>query len=108
MVLICHVHKFLQLLLLQYNITTVPTNCLAIKYLFYRKSLTHSDHLLLLRHYPVGVLYDLYGRSSTLPWEVTVHFKVKEKKTDKSVHGIYYNYTTPFINNVNYKQQRLL
>ena len=30
----------------------------------------------LLRHYPVGVLYDLYGRGSRLPWNITVHFKV--------------------------------
>ena len=28
------------------------------------------------RHYPVGVLYDLYGRGMNLPWEITVHFRV--------------------------------
>lgn len=32
--------------------------------------------LLPCRHYPVGVLYDLYGRSVNLPWEITVHFRV--------------------------------
>lgn len=26
-------------------------------------------------HYPVGVLYDLYGRGGRLPWTITVHFK---------------------------------
>ncbi|CAI8050666.1 Autophagy protein 5 [Geodia barretti] len=26
-------------------------------------------------HYPVGVLYDLYGRGQNLPWEITVHFR---------------------------------
>jgi autophagy-related protein 5 len=26
-------------------------------------------------HYPVGVLYDLYGRGMNLPWEITVHFR---------------------------------
>ena len=29
-----------------------------------------------LRHYPVGVLYDLFGRGGRLPWNITVHFKV--------------------------------
>ena len=28
------------------------------------------------RHYPVGVLYDLYGRGGRLPWTIAVHFKV--------------------------------
>ena len=28
------------------------------------------------RHYPVGILYDLYGRGGNLPWEITVHFRV--------------------------------
>ena len=31
------------------------------------------------RQYPVGVLYDLYGRGGQLPWTVTVHFKVSEQ-----------------------------
>ncbi|VDK20850.1 unnamed protein product [Taenia asiatica] len=26
------------------------------------------------RHYPVGLLFDLYGSSDKLPWEITVHF----------------------------------
>ncbi|KAK6986543.1 autophagy protein 5 [Biomphalaria glabrata] len=26
-------------------------------------------------HYPIGVLYDLYGYQSELPWTLTVHFK---------------------------------
>ena len=28
------------------------------------------------RHYPIGVLFDLYASSDTLPWNITVHFKV--------------------------------
>jgi hypothetical protein len=28
------------------------------------------------RHLPVGVLFDLFGRGGSLPWNVTVHFKV--------------------------------
>ena len=31
----------------------------------------HFSHV--HRHYPVGVLYDLYGNH--LPWNITVHFK---------------------------------
>ncbi|XP_019852942.1 PREDICTED: autophagy protein 5-like [Amphimedon queenslandica] len=26
-------------------------------------------------HYPVGILFDLFARSTELPWEITVHFK---------------------------------
>ncbi|KAM7542212.1 hypothetical protein Aperf_G00000006172 [Anoplocephala perfoliata] len=26
-------------------------------------------------HYPVGLLFDLYGSSSKLPWDITVHFQ---------------------------------
>ncbi|XP_074647344.1 autophagy protein 5-like [Tubulanus polymorphus] len=26
-------------------------------------------------HYPVGVLFDLYGSGANLPWNITVHFK---------------------------------
>ena len=33
------------------------------------------------RHYPVGVLYDMYGRDMNLPWEITVHFRVSEPFT---------------------------
>ena len=29
------------------------------------------------RHLPVGVLFDLFGRGGSLPWNVTVHFKVR-------------------------------
>ena len=28
------------------------------------------------RHYPIGVLFDLYGSSASLPWNLTVHFQV--------------------------------
>ena len=34
-----------------------------------------SEDMPLKWHYPVGVLYDLYGRGSRLPWNITVHFK---------------------------------
>lgn len=27
------------------------------------------------RHYPVGLLYDLYAYDTQLPWTVTVHFE---------------------------------
>ena len=28
------------------------------------------------RHYPIGVLFDLYASNDGLPWNITVHFKV--------------------------------
>ena len=28
------------------------------------------------RHYPVGVLFDLYGSTRNLPWNLTVHYEV--------------------------------
>lgn len=28
------------------------------------------------RHWPIGVLFDLYGSTSKLPWNLTVHFQV--------------------------------
>lgn len=34
-----------------------------------------SEAVALKWQYPVGVLYDLYGRGGQLPWTVTVHFK---------------------------------
>ena len=27
-----------------------------------------------LRHYPIGLLYDLFVTNSELPWQITVHF----------------------------------
>ena len=34
-----------------------------------------SNVLLPLRHYPIGVLFDLLGSSLELPWQLTVHFQ---------------------------------
>ncbi len=27
------------------------------------------------RHYPIGVLFDLYASPADLPWSITVHFQ---------------------------------
>lgn len=29
-----------------------------------------------LRHYPIGVLFDLHASNTALPWNISVHFKV--------------------------------
>lgn len=34
-----------------------------------------SEDVPLRWHYPVGVLFDLYGRGGRMPWNITVHFK---------------------------------
>ena len=42
----------------------------------------YSDSVYFLwfcRHYPVGVLFDLYGSENQLPWNITVHFQVIRK-----------------------------
>lgn len=31
---------------------------------------------IVLRHYPIGVLFDLHASNTALPWNVSVHFKV--------------------------------
>lgn len=48
-----------------------PTHlCSLISYI----SLVIGSILIYYRHYPVGVLYDMYGKSA-LPWAITVHFQ---------------------------------
>lgn len=35
-----------------------------------------SEGIPLKWHWPIGVLFDLYGSSAKLPWSLTVHFQV--------------------------------
>jgi hypothetical protein len=38
------------------------------------RELTTNDDIIDCRHYPLGVLYDLYANEE-LPWSLTVHFR---------------------------------
>ena len=35
-----------------------------------------SNFILFSRHYPIGVLFDLFASNESLPWNITLHFKV--------------------------------
>lgn len=37
----------------------------------------YEFHVIMCRHYPIGVLFDLYGSNKSLPWNITVRFEVK-------------------------------
>ncbi|MEE6475945.1 hypothetical protein FKM82_010909 [Ascaphus truei] len=35
----------------------------------------HPHRLFYFRHYPIGLLFDLHASNTSLPWNITVHFK---------------------------------
>ncbi len=42
--------------------------------ILFKISSQHLKHTILYRHYPIGLLYDLFVTNSELPWQITVHF----------------------------------
>ena len=48
--------------------------CLNTFWLGYTKHLTIILNTFSYRHYPIGVLFDMYSADIQLPWNITVHF----------------------------------
>ena len=65
----------------KYNAPTC-INCAALLYLLQTKTHRILSYLC-TRHYPIGVLFDLYGSNKSLPWNITVHFEVNNTLLNK-------------------------
>jgi hypothetical protein len=61
---------------------------LLLLYYFIIFILVFISYTIISRHYPIGLLIDLYGFGTSLPWNLTVHFQV----STINISSVYFNW----------------
>ena len=74
--------------LINWHITSKIINSytiMSIIYVVYSSLACKKTKSLCNRHYPIGVLFDLYGSRKSLPWNITVHFEVNYNRITRII-----------------------